>query len=109
MTNDTLYTMPKNVQTRWASAENWDGAKGAAGQANRGRKGSAWFPLKAGEQKVLAHAENSYGLFERRDDWSSCAWFYLDRPTNDLPPLAPVAERTVGLLGSEEATKRADA
>lgn len=46
--------MPKNIQTRWASPENWDGAKGAAGQANRGRKGSACFPLKASEQKVLA-------------------------------------------------------
>jgi len=52
---------------------------------------------------------NGYGLFERRDDWSSCAWFYLDRPTNDLPPLAPVNERTIGLTGNEDATKRADA
>jgi hypothetical protein len=32
-------------------------------------------------------------LFERSDDWSSCAYFYLDRPENGLPPLAPVAER----------------
>jgi len=52
---------------------------------------------------------NGYGLFERRDDWSSCAYFYLDRPVNDLPPLAPVAERTVGLTSNEDATKRADA
>jgi len=37
---------------------------------------------------------SGYGLFERQDDWSSCAWFYLDRPENGLPPLAPVAERT---------------
>jgi hypothetical protein len=36
------------------------------------------------------------GLFERADDWSSCAYFYLDRPENGLPPLAPVAERTAG-------------
>ena len=62
-------------------------------------------PLDMGQ----AVAANGYGLFERRDDWSSCAWFYLDRPVNDLPPLAPVAERTVGLLGSEDATQRADA
>lgn len=33
------------------------------------------------------------GLFEREDDWSSCAYFYLNSPTNDLPPLIPVEER----------------
>ena len=33
------------------------------------------------------------GLFERADDWSSCSYFYLDRPENGLAPLAPVAER----------------
>jgi hypothetical protein len=37
------------------------------------------------------------GLFERQDDWSSCVWFYLDKPTDELPALAPVAERTAGL------------
>ena len=53
--------------------------------------------------------DNGYGLFERQDDWSSCAYFYLDRPTNDLPELAPLAERTIGLLSNEDASKRADA
>ncbi len=38
------------------------------------------------------------GLFERQDDWSSCAYFYLDRPESGLPTLAPVEERTTGLL-----------
>ncbi len=38
-----------------------------------------------------------YGLYERHDDVSSCAYFYLDRPDDDLPPLLPVAERTGGL------------
>jgi len=65
MMNDSLFLMPKNIQTRWASPENWDGAKGAAGQANQGRKGSACFPLKAGEQKILAHAENTSGTIRR--------------------------------------------
>jgi hypothetical protein len=65
MSMESLYAMPKNIQTRWASPENWDGAKGAAGQANNGRKGSACFPLKAGEQKVLAHAENTSGTVRR--------------------------------------------
>jgi hypothetical protein len=38
-----------------------------------------------------------YGLFERQDDVSSCAYFYLDRPDNDLPALMPAKERSLGL------------
>jgi hypothetical protein len=38
-----------------------------------------------------------YGLMERRDDVSSCAYFYLDRPEHDLPALPPVKERAAGL------------
>jgi len=38
------------------------------------------------------------GLYERQDDWSSCAYFYLNSPANDLPALAPAAERTAGLV-----------
>jgi hypothetical protein len=58
--------------------------------------------LKAGpESKPIdfspAEAVGDYGLFERADDWSSCAYFYLDRPTNELPPLDPVAKRIEGL------------
>jgi hypothetical protein len=41
--------------------------------------------------------DRSYGLFERQDDWSSCAWFYLDKPANRLPDLPPAAERSAGL------------
>lgn len=60
----------------------------------------------AGERLQLGHdqvdvaariADTPAGIFEREDDWSSCAWFYLDRPENGLPPLAPVAERVAGL------------
>lgn len=40
---------------------------------------------------------SDYGLFERQDDWSSCAYFYLDKPTSNLPPLAPVEPRVAGL------------
>ena len=39
----------------------------------------------------------THGLFERQDDWSSCAYFYLDRPESGLPPLAEVGERLAGL------------
>jgi hypothetical protein len=55
----------------------------------------------AGEHLNMNPAENpSSTIFERTDDWSSCCYFYLDRPENDLPPLAPVADRTKGLLAS---------
>ena len=37
------------------------------------------------------------GLFEREDDWSSCAYFYLDRPVNDLPALMAAEDRMKGL------------
>jgi hypothetical protein len=37
------------------------------------------------------------GKFERSDDWSSCVYFYLDKPVNDLPPIDPVEKRTAGL------------
>lgn len=37
-------------------------------------------------------------LYEREgDDWSACAYFYLDRPENDLPALQAVSERIHGL------------
>ncbi len=39
--------------------------------------------------------------FYREDDWSAVAFFYLDRPENGLPPLAGVAERTVGIEGKK--------
>ena len=38
-----------------------------------------------------------YGLMERRDDVSSCAYFYLDRPENDLPALIRPDDRIRGL------------
>ncbi|HIJ65362.1 MAG TPA: DUF2961 domain-containing protein [Candidatus Hydrogenedentes bacterium] len=57
--------MPEGVETRWASAENWKGEKGAAAQANAGRKGSAAFVLKAGEEKVLAEATGRSGMVRR--------------------------------------------
>jgi hypothetical protein len=51
----------------------------------------------AGRQPLdLEHLAQA-NLFERTDDWSSCAYFYLDSPAGVLPKLAPVAERTAGL------------
>ena len=37
------------------------------------------------------------GKFERSDDWSSCAYFYLDRPENNLPQLDAAEKRMAGL------------
>jgi hypothetical protein len=37
------------------------------------------------------------GKFERSDDWSSCVYFYLDRPENGLPPIDAVEKRIAGL------------
>ncbi len=60
------------------------------------------FRLPAGVETRWATAENptgekGYGLFERHDDGSSRAYFYLDRPENGLPPLPAVQARIAGL------------
>lgn len=59
---ESLFTLPSGVQTHWASAENPTAAKGAGGQAKGGRKGSAFFPLKPGEKKVLAEVQGKSGM-----------------------------------------------
>ena len=51
---------------------------------------------RAGPGLIKADLSQS-GMFEREDDWSSCTYFYLDRPENNLPPLDPVAMRIAGL------------
>lgn len=61
----SLFAMPQGVQSRWASAENWRGEKGAGGQAGQGRKGSAWFPLPAGAQQTLAAVTGNSGMVRR--------------------------------------------
>ena len=67
------------------------GNAGAEGSEMLRRRG---LPVYYGEE--LADLDK-YGNFERQDDWSSCAWFYLDRPVNGLPAMAPVAERLADL------------
>lgn len=65
-TLDSLFVMPPgDVQTRWASAENWKGEKGAGGRVNAGRKGSPSFRLAAGESKVLAEVSGQSGAVRR--------------------------------------------
>jgi hypothetical protein len=51
---------------------------------------------KAGEGRVEMGTWQE-GIFEREDDWSSVAYFYLDRPSSELPALDPLEARTAGL------------
>ncbi len=60
-----LYRLPPGAQTRWASAENPSGAKGAGAQTNEGRKGSPSFALPAGGTRVLAEAAGTSGIVRR--------------------------------------------
>ncbi len=59
------YIVPEKIETRWASPENYAGDRGAGGPERGGRKGSPCFPLKAGEQKVLAEAKGTSGTVRR--------------------------------------------
>lgn len=56
-------------------------------------------------QVTLAELEGEerehFYLVERQDDWCAIAYFYLDQPEAGLPPLAPFAERVVGLASPE--------
>ena len=49
-----LYSVPDQVQSRWITFENPTGAKGAGGQADQGRKGSACKTIRPGETVTLA-------------------------------------------------------
>jgi hypothetical protein len=49
--------------------------------------------------------ETTFYLVERQDDWAACAWFYLNKPTNGLPPLAPAQERMAGIGVPAKAAK----
>lgn len=61
----SLYEMPANVESRWASGENPTGEKGKGGQANGGRKGAATVAIRAGESRVLAEARATSGTVRR--------------------------------------------
>lgn len=70
----------------------WGDAENRAVMRHRGTT-----PLRTGVEPVPWEPDDAAGgIFEREDDWSATAWFYLDRPENGLPPLAPAAERIAG-------------
>src|SRR5690349_22616453 len=74
--DSSFYTLPRNIETRWASPENPTGEKGQAGKANGGRKGSPSFGLAGGEQRVLADVSGTSGIVRR-------IWATI----NDLSPM----------------------
>jgi len=61
----SLYTIPDGVDMRWASPENPGGERGKGASANGGRKGSAFFPMKAGESRTLAEVKAGSGMVRR--------------------------------------------
>jgi len=60
-----LYVVPDGVETRWASPENPTGERGKGASTNGGRKGSAFWPLKSGEQRTLAEVRSGSGMVRR--------------------------------------------
>ena len=46
---------------------------------------------------LVERKKGSFGLFERQDEWAAVAYFYLDNPEDELPPIEPAAERMKGL------------
>jgi hypothetical protein len=58
------------------------------------REGRRLYRTAPGEEQMDITRD---GRFERTDDWSNCAYFYLERPENNLPALAPAAQRLAGL------------
>ena len=70
---------------------------GWAGKENFGDLYLSGEPVYQAGPGLVEKPKWTDGLFERRDDWSGCAYFYLDRPENDLPTLDPPAARIKGL------------
>ena len=56
--------MPKGVQSRVSTAENWNGVKGNGGRSNAGAKGSAFTDLKASASKTLLEVGTA-GIVQR--------------------------------------------
>jgi len=59
-----LYKMPEGAQSRVSSFENLNGVKGKGGRSNKGAKGHAFEPVKAGETKTLLDIKGA-GVIDR--------------------------------------------
>ena len=70
-----LYIKPRGHNTSWVNFENQTGAKGMAGQTNRGAKGYALDRLKARESRVLLNIKGP-GIINRM-------WITFNKRTSD--------------------------
>jgi len=65
-----LFDYEKEVEARWINPENPDGAKGAGGTTNGGRKGKPCYgDIAAGETLVIADYQQGSGVI--RHIWST--------------------------------------
>jgi D-arabinan exo alpha-(1,3)/(1,5)-arabinofuranosidase (non-reducing end) len=71
-----LFTYKAEQHTHWVSPENPTGAKGAGGLENRGAKGHAFQPLKAGQTLTLASIKGA-GIVDRM-------WMTVMNPTAEI-------------------------
>ncbi|HMD84188.1 MAG TPA: glycoside hydrolase family 172 protein [Terriglobia bacterium] len=54
-------------------------------------------PIYKAGPGLVERKKGEFGTFERQDDWSSVAYFYLDKPDDDLPPIDTPEQRMKGL------------
>lgn len=65
-TGQDIYTMQRDVQTKWASPENPAAKKGSGGMADYGRKGRCMVQMEPGDTLVLAQeASGTSGMIRR--------------------------------------------
>jgi hypothetical protein len=64
VSEEPMYRMRDNVQSRWISFENPSGSPGAGARANQGAKGAAFQSIQAGEEKILMDFEGG-GIIHR--------------------------------------------
>jgi hypothetical protein len=76
-----LYRLPAGTTTRWLPA----------------RASSSCWELNPPTRLNDPAFPHGWTNFYRQDDISATAYFYLDKPANNLPFLAPANERTTGL------------
>jgi len=60
------------------------------------------FYTKEELEEELKKNPKASGYLERIDDWCATAYWYMDKPSNSLPELAPLEERTENLPAPRE-------
>jgi hypothetical protein len=53
-------------------------------------------PIYQAGPGLVERPRGSFGFFERQDDWSALAYFYLNTPEDDLPSIEPPDQRIKG-------------